>query len=88
MQLFPCPFCGIRNEREFRFAGEAGKARPDTTTAVSSRNWADYQYAQRNDKGEVREIWSHMPCSEMFVIVRDSVSMDVLGTVVLRKDQP
>lgn len=88
MQLFSCPFCGLRNEREFRFAGEAGKVRPDTTVAVDAASWAAYQYTQRNEKGEVREIWSHMPCSEMFVMVRDSVSMEVLGTVALRKDQP
>lgn len=87
MQLFPCPFCGIRNEREFHFAGEAGKLRPDTTGEVGAHPWAEYLYAQRNDKGRVREIWMHLPCSELFLMERDSVTMEVLGATALRKDE-
>lgn len=86
MQIFPCPFCGPRDEREFHFAGEAGKTRPDTTQTVSDVDWAKYLYTQRNEKGPVREIWMHLPCSEVFVMERNSVTMEVLGTTVLRKD--
>ncbi|TDK50562.1 sarcosine oxidase subunit delta [Antarcticimicrobium luteum] len=85
MQLFPCPFCGPRDEREFHFAAEAGKTRPDTTGAVSEADWAAYLYDRRNDKGRVREVWMHLPCREVFVMERDSVSMEVLGTTAFRK---
>lgn len=51
MQVFPCPFCGDRNETEFHFAGELGKLRPDTTKDVSDAEWASYLYTQRNEKG-------------------------------------
>ncbi len=85
MQLFPCPFCGPRDEREFHFMGEAGKTRPDTTGAVSAVDWAAYLYEQRNDKGRVREVWMHLPCREVFAMERDSVSMEVLGSTALRK---
>ncbi|RUX65781.1 sarcosine oxidase subunit delta, partial [Mesorhizobium sp. M7A.F.Ca.US.014.04.1.1] len=27
MQLFPCPFCGPRDETEFYYGGDAGNAR-------------------------------------------------------------
>ena len=84
MQIFPCPFCGPRDEREFHFAGEAGKTRPDTTMPVSNADWAAYLYAQRNQKGAVREVWMHLPCAEMFVLERDSLTMDVLGATALR----
>ena len=84
MQIFPCPFCGPRNETEFHFAGELGKVRPDTTQEVQDRDWATYLHAQRNEKGPVREVWMHLTCSELFVMERDSVTMDVLGSRALR----
>ena len=87
MQVFPCPFCGPRNEREFHFAGEAGKSRPETTGLITETDWAGYLHTQRNDKGPVREIWMHLPCQEVFLMERDSVSMTILGTTTLRKEQ-
>lgn len=86
MQLFPCPFCGPRDEREFHFAAEAGKARPDTTGEVSAEDWADYLNTQRNEKGRVREVWMHLTCSELFAMERDSVTMEVLSSAPLRED--
>ncbi len=85
MQIFPCPFCGPRDEREFHFVGEAGKTRPDTTAPVSDAEWAAYLYGQRNVRGHTREIWRHIPCAELFVMERDSVSMEVLKVMALRK---
>ncbi|WP_370232038.1 sarcosine oxidase subunit delta [Cognatishimia sp.] len=84
MQLFPCPFCGERNETEFHFAGELGKLRPDTAGDVSDAEWGRYLYTQRNEKGHVREVWMHMPCGELFVLERDSVTMAVIGSRALR----
>jgi len=86
MQIFRCPFCGERDEREFFFAGESGKVRPDTTQAVSDQQWAAFLFEQRNDKGTVREIWMHLPCAEVFLLTRDSVTMQVTGSQALRKD--
>ena len=85
MQIFPCPFCGDRDEREFHFAAEAGKTRPDTTRAVSDQEWSNYLYSQRNEKGPVREVWVHKTCSEIFILERDSVTMEVTGSSPLRK---
>ena len=86
MQIFTCPFCGPRNETEFHFVAEAGKERPDTTKAITDVDWARYLYTQRNEKGTVREVWMHTTCQELFVMERDSVTMDVLSTTALRKD--
>lgn len=85
MQLFTCPFCGLRNEQEFHYVAEAGKTRPDTTQDISDADWASYLYAQRNKKGQVREVWMHMTCAEMFIMDRDSVTMEVLNTIALRE---
>ncbi|WP_282095098.1 sarcosine oxidase subunit delta [Epibacterium ulvae] len=86
MQRFPCPFCGLRDEREFHFAGEAGKIRPDTTQDISDKEWADYLFFCNNAKGPTREIWAHTTCQEYFIMERDSVTMEVLGTIAMRKD--
>ena len=67
---------------------EAGKVRPDTSEEISAADWASYLHDQRNEKGPVREVWMHLTCAEMFVMTRDSVSMEVLGTEQLRKEAP
>ena len=85
MQIFPCPFCGDRNETEFHFAGELGNVRPDTTGDISAAEWSTYLFTQRNEKGAVHEVWMHTPCAELFVLERDSVSMEVTGSRALRE---
>ena len=85
MHIYTCPFCGPRDEREFHYAGELGKARPETTRPVTAEEWSRYLYAQRNDKGVAREVWMHIPCAELFVQERDTLTMDVLGTSSLRE---
>ena len=86
MQKFPCPFCGLRDEREFRFAAEAGKRRPDTTRDISAHDWSDHLHVVRNPLGATREIWVHMPCQEYFVMARDTAAMTVLDVEPLRKE--
>ena len=98
MQLFPCPFCGERDEREFLFAGEPGKTRPPTARPrpakgedagppdVSAPDWAAYLHAARNARGPSAEVWMHLPCGELFVMERDTVTMEVLSTRPLRED--
>lgn len=85
MQLFTCPFCGPRDEREFHFAAEAGKTRPDTGQAISDAEWSKYLYASLNANGAAEEAWIHLTCRELFIMRRDTVSMDVLETRALRK---
>lgn len=86
MQRFTCPFCGLRDEREFHFSGEAGKVRPDTTKEISDADWASYLHDQSNRLGVAREIWVHLPCQEYFIMERDTTTMAVLSTQQLRKD--
>jgi heterotetrameric sarcosine oxidase delta subunit len=85
MQLFKCPFCGPRDEREFHFAAEAGKTRPDTGQTISDAEWSKYLHASLNAKGTAEEAWIHLTCRELFIMRRDTVTMDVLETRALRK---
>jgi sarcosine oxidase subunit delta len=84
MQLFPCPFCGPRDETEFRYFGEVGKVRPAGGRAVSSAKWSRYLYFQHNAKGRVAEIWCHQTCGELFLMERDNVSHVVFSGSTLR----
>ncbi len=79
MQIFPCPFCGPRDETEFTYVGEP-KARPEPADAVSDQAWADYLYVNANPKGEAHEIWLHLTCMEMFAMTRDTATNAVLGS--------
>jgi sarcosine oxidase, subunit delta len=53
MQIFPCPFCGPRDESEFHYVGEP-KARPEPAGSVSDAEWAGYLWFNSNPKGETR----------------------------------
>lgn len=83
MQLFPCPFCGVRDETEFRYLGETGKARPEGGRAAGEADWARYLYFQTNRKGAVREIWCHHVCGEIVVMERNNVTHVVGGSNAL-----
>lgn len=79
MQLFPCPFCGPRDEAEFRYSGEAGNPRPDGTDVPAER-WATYLHTRHNPKGATREVWVHLTCGELFVMDRDTVNHSISGS--------
>jgi sarcosine oxidase subunit delta len=86
MQLFPCPFCGTRDETEFRYIGEADRIRPAGGAGAPGADWSRYLYFERNAKGRVAEIWSHSTCGEAFRMERDNVTHAVYGSVALRKE--
>ena len=79
MQLFPCPFCGPREESEFHYGGEAGNLRPDGSDVTAER-WAGYLHMRDNPKGAVREIWVHLTCGEFFAMSRNSGNHQVAGS--------
>ncbi|MGH6931976.1 MAG: sarcosine oxidase subunit delta [Dongiaceae bacterium] len=87
MHLFHCPFCGARDETEFRYSAEAGKQRPRPSREASPESWARYLYFQRSPKGAIREIWVHQACGEFFIMQRDNVTHEVLGTEALRSEE-
>jgi heterotetrameric sarcosine oxidase delta subunit len=80
MLLIPCPWCGARDEAEFRCGGEAHIARPKDPDALSDAEWADYLFMRANPKGPLRERWVHsLGCRRWFNLVRDTVTHEILG---------
>ena len=73
MLRIPCPYCGTRDESEFRFGGESHVERPGPD--VSDAEWADYLFNRENPKGLHFERWCHTyGCSQWFNVVRDTVT--------------
>jgi sarcosine oxidase subunit delta len=86
MQVFSCPFCGPRPETEFHFGGDAGNTRPEGD--VESSSWTNYLYFCNNRRGIAREIWMHLPCREIFIMERDTLTHAVKKTESLVPDLP
>ena len=84
MHLIDCPFCGPRDETEFRYGAEAGKQRG--TVDASAEEWSRYLYLQHNPKGETREIWLHVACGEFFLVERNTLSHAIHRTQGLRRE--
>jgi sarcosine oxidase subunit delta len=81
MLLIPCPYCGVRPELEFRYAGQAHIARPLEPAKLDDLAWASYLYWRANTKGVHAERWRHNAgCGRFFNCLRDTVSDAILAT--------
>ncbi len=73
MLRIPCPFCGDRDEAEFRYGGEVQREIPQP--GVGDDVWSDYLFNRDNPKGLVHERWCHSHgCNQWFNVVRDTVT--------------
>jgi len=87
MLRIPCPWCGIRDETEFRFGGEAHVERPGLE--VSDAEWADYLFNRENPKGLHYERWCHVyGCSQWFNVVRDTVTHEIHAVYEMGEAKP
>lgn len=81
MLRIDCPWCGPRDELEFRWGGEAPVARPGPPEETSDAAWAEYLFMRDNRKGPVRERWLHdAGCRQWFLVVRDTRTHKILAT--------
>ena len=61
MFLITCPYCGEREQSEFKAGGEAHIERPKQPTELSDGEWAEYLFMRKNIKGIQLERWNiHM----------------------------
>ncbi|HSK51743.1 MAG TPA: sarcosine oxidase subunit delta [Clostridia bacterium] len=79
MLLVPCPWCGPRDEVEFRYGGQAGIAYPTDPDAADEASWTEYLFLRDNPKGALRERWVHTAgCRRWFERTRDTVTNEFL----------
>ena len=89
MLLIPCPWCGPRDEAEFRYGGEAHIVRPPEPQALDDPAWADYLVMLANPKGVLAERWVHgAGCRRWFNLLRDTVSHRILAVYRIGEEPP
>ena len=81
MLRIPCPYCGLRDQTEFHYGGEASVTRPAAPEAVGDAAWADYLFYRDNVKGPHRERWVHsFGCRQWFIVERDTLTHEIRGS--------
>ncbi len=80
MLRIECPWCGVRNEDEFSYGGDASKQRPADN--ASQDEWYDYVYTRDNPAGEHTEHWQHVNgCRAWITVVRNTLTHEVSSTM-------
>lgn len=75
MLRIPCPWCGTRDELEFRYRGDAGSSRPAAPDAAA---FAAYVYTRDNPLGWHLEWWLHVGgCRRLLKVERHTLSHEI-----------
>lgn len=76
MLRIACPYCGVRDQTEFRFGGPSHIARP--AFEVNDAVWTDYLFFRENPKGMHYERWVHeYGCGRWFNVARDTITHEI-----------
>lgn len=88
MLRIPCPYCGLRDQLEFRFGGEDAVERPRDPTAARDDEWAHYLFYRENLKGLQLERWVHAHgCGRWFRLERDTVTHEILRSIKMNEPE-
>ena len=80
MLLIPCPWCGTREETEFRYGGEGVAMPADADDAA----WTRLLYYRSSPAGAHTERWVHVHgCRQWFQVVRDTRTHEILSARTL-----
>jgi sarcosine oxidase, subunit delta len=87
MLQITCPYCGVRDEAEYRFGGESHVSRPSLES--TDTEWGDYLFNRTNPQGVHYERWCHSyGCGRWFNVARDTVSHEVLAVYRMGEPKP
>ena len=87
MLQLKCPWCGLRDETEYHYGGQAHVPYPEDPSALTDEEWAQYLFFRDNPKGPFAERWSHSGgCRRWFNAIRDTRTYEVLA--VYTNDEP
>jgi heterotetrameric sarcosine oxidase delta subunit len=76
-----CPHCGVRDEAEFRYRGDATVTRPVDPSALE--RYVAYVYERVNPKGWHVEWWMHVGgCRAVLRVVRHTVTHDIYSVTL------
>lgn len=84
-----CPWCGLRDETEYKYGGQAHVAYPKDPDALSDEEWAQYLFFRDNPRGPFAERWVHTSgCRKWFNAVRDTRTYEVLAVYTNDEARP
>ena len=87
MLRIECPWCGVRNEDEFSYGGDASVLRP--TDVGTLDEWYDYVYTRANPDGKHTEHWQHINgCRAWITVVRDITTHEIYSTTAASSSLP
>ena len=76
MLRIPCPWCGERDEIEFRYRGDATCRRPPADAPLE--DFLAYVYERANPFGWHAEWWLHVGgCGQLLKVVRHTMSHEI-----------
>jgi len=86
MLRIPCPWCGERDEVEFRYRGDATRTRPPAEAGITAFN--AYVYERDNPCGWHLEWWLHVGgCRALLKVLRHTLTHEI-GWVGEPQDAP
>ncbi len=76
MLRIPCPWCGERDEIEFRYRGDAGRVRPAPGAGLAA--FTAYVYERANPLGWHLEWWLHVGgCRRLLKVLRHTATHEI-----------
>ncbi len=76
MLRIPCPWCGTRDEVEFRYRGDASVARPAAEAPLA--DFTAYVYGRVNPLGWHLEWWLHTGgCRRLLKVERHTLTHEI-----------
>lgn len=89
MLLIECPYCGPRDETEYRHGGQAHVPYPADPDALSDREWAEYLFYRDNPRGTIAERWLHTAgCRKWFNSIRDTETYAISAVYPIGAERP
>ena len=87
MLRIPCPHCGVRDEFEFRYRGDASVRRPPGDAGTEA--FLAYVYERANPAGWHLEWWQHASgCRLVLKVLRHTVTHEIRAVGLPGDDLP
>ncbi|NHD17000.1 MULTISPECIES: sarcosine oxidase subunit delta [unclassified Actinopolyspora] len=87
MLLIRCPWCGDRDEVEFRYGGQADVAYPADPHELDDAEWGKFLFVRANPMGALTERWVHTAgCRRWFSVVRDTATNEMTPDIPRRRE--
>ena len=86
MLRIECPVCGLRDEAEFTYGGDASNMAPEIGDP-DIHKWHDFVFLRHNPAGAHLEYWHHaVGCRHWLLAERDTVTHE-FGRIILARDR-